>query len=106
MDRLSHILPAVLQKRGLTQHADAALVLHRASAWLSEHLPAHRTILTPRALQEDGTLLIECDQSSAAQECLAALPHLKIFLREECGFLPVRTIRLVRTRAEPERKKT
>lgn len=98
MDRVSQILPKVLQSKGLKQHADAALVLHRSRAWISEHLPNVRMSISPHSLQEDGTLLIECEHSAAVQECLAALPHLKLFLREECGFLPVRTIRLVRTR--------
>ncbi|MDD5041463.1 MAG: DciA family protein [Candidatus Peribacteraceae bacterium] len=97
MDRLSQILPKVLQSRGIKQHADAALVLHRAQAWIAENLSNLRTSVFPQSLQEDGTLLIECKDSAAAQECLSALPHLKVFLREECGFLPVRTIRLVRT---------
>ncbi|MDD4287224.1 MAG: DciA family protein [Candidatus Peribacteraceae bacterium] len=98
MERLSQILPKVLQSNGLKHHADAALVLHRARAWIAEYLPNIRTSVTPRSMQEDGTLLIECEDSAAARQCLDALPHLKVFLREECGFLPVRTIRLVRTR--------
>lgn len=99
MDRLSKILPSVLGKRGLKAEADAALVLHRAKEWLRERLPQLKASITPSTLQEDGTLLIACLHSSAAQECLAALPHLKIFLREECGFLPVRSIRLIRSRS-------
>lgn len=99
MDRAGAILSRVLQAKGLKQHADAALVLHLARAWITEHLPRVLTSVSPRSLQEDGTLLVECEHSAAAQECLSALPHLKVFLREECGFLPVRTIRLVRTRA-------
>ena len=99
MDRLKVLPPNVLGSKGLQQHADAVLVLQRASAWIAEHLPNIRTAVTPRSMQEDGTLLIECEHSAATQECLSALPHLKVFLREECGFLPVRTIRLVRTRA-------
>ncbi len=98
MDRLSQILPGVLQSKGLKQHADAALILHRARAWIAEYLPNIRTSVTPRSMQEDGTLLVECDDAASAQQCLDALPHLKVFLREECGFLPVRTIRLERTR--------
>jgi len=98
MDRLSQILPGVLQTKGLKQHADAALVLLRARAWIAEYLPNIRTSVTPRSMQEDGTLLMECEDSAATQQCIDALPHLKVFLREECGFLPVRTIRLVRTR--------
>lgn len=99
MDRISKILPGVLQAKGLKQHADAALVLHLTRAWITEHLPKIFTSVSPQALREDGTLVVECDHSAAAQECLSALPHLKVFLREECGFLPVRSIRLVRTRA-------
>lgn len=99
MDRLSKILPSVLGKRGLKAHADAALILHRAKEWLGERLPELKDSVSPHALQKDGTLLIACLHSAAAQECLSALPHLKIFLREECGFLPVRSIRLVRARS-------
>lgn len=99
MDRLSEILPKVLGKRGLKAEADAALVLHRAKEWISEHLPELKDSIAPQSLQEDGTLLIACLHSAAVQKCLAALPHLKIFLREECGFLPVRSIRLVRARS-------
>jgi hypothetical protein len=99
MDRLSKILLRVLRSKGLKQHADAALVLQRAQEWLDEHLPELRDSLMPHSLHEDGTLVIECEHPSAAQECLASLPHLKIFLREECGFAPVRSIRLIRSRS-------
>ncbi len=102
MDHLRTILPSVLQKRGLKQHADAALVLHRANAWLSEQFPLLRGSLSAHSLEEDGTLLIACDKPAAAQECLPSLPHLKVFLREECGFSPVRSIRLMRTRKAVE----
>ncbi|MFH1444183.1 MAG: DciA family protein [Candidatus Peregrinibacteria bacterium] len=100
MDRLKVIPSNVLKSKDLKQHVDAALVLQHARTWIAENLPDIRTAVLPRSLQEDGTLLIECEHSAAAQKCLSALPHLKVFLREECGFLPVRTIRLVRTRSQ------
>lgn len=98
MDRIRNIPSPVIQKRSIRQHADAALVLQRANVWLSDSFPTLRDSLSAQTFLGDGTLVIECANSADAQECQAALPHLKIFLREECGFAPVRAIRLMRTR--------
>ena len=96
MDHISHVLPRVLQKRGIAEHAQAALVVHRASTFLKEHLPefsAHVRVTHVR----DGVLTIECDHPIAAQECHAAIPSLHAFLQESGG-TTVKDIRLSRSR--------
>jgi len=99
MDRVSSVIKKVLEKHGLRQHAEAALVVHHAEQWLQDALPNLKDGITAQSLGEDGTLLIECAHSVAAQECQIELPHLILFLREDCGHSSVRTARIVRSRA-------
>ncbi|MDD4627933.1 MAG: DciA family protein [Candidatus Peribacteraceae bacterium] len=99
MDRLSSFLPQILNKRGLLVRAEASLVIHHAEQWLKETLPNLKDGITAKSLGEDGTLLIECAHSVAAQECQIELPHLILFLRDHCGHSSLRTARIIRSRA-------
>jgi len=85
MERLSTVLPSVLEKRGIAHHAFAALVCRRAEAWLGANLPAvlhdHLRIGGYRS----GELCITTATSLAAQECQLAVPALQKALQEECG---------------------
>lgn len=95
MDRLSHVLPKVLQKRGLMHHAGSALLTHRAKQWLDEKLPLLRAFVRIRKLQ-DGVLIIGCSHSAALQECQCKTHELLQFLKVECPFEAVAEVRLVR----------
>jgi len=95
MDHLASILPTVLGKRGLKDHAQAALVVHRAQLWVGGRLASLKELLTVRKL-EDGTLFIACGHSIALQECQAIVPELLAYLQKECRFSSVRSIRLAR----------
>lgn len=97
MDHISRLLPRVLQKRGIAQHATAALVVYRAKLWLREHLPHLESSLRVTTLR-DGVLMIECVHPIAAQECQGASKALLTYLQEESGTV-VTEIRTVRSRA-------
>jgi hypothetical protein len=98
MDSLSSIVAKVLHKHGLKYEAEASLVTHHANTWIADHVPELKESITACALKDDGTLLLECATSVAAQECQQHLPHLALFLKEDCGHSTVRTVRLIRSR--------
>ena len=96
MDRAFNILPGVLGKRGLKQHADAALVVHRVQEWFSKRFPSLVRYVHIRSVK-DGILFIDCAHSIALQESTAAVEDLKLFLAQECPFATIEDIRIVRT---------
>jgi hypothetical protein len=96
MDRLQDLLPAVLRKRGLHGHAEAALVVHNATRWIAERLPLMAADLHPVSFR-DGTLLIHADQAIAAQECCMASEELLSHLRLEMPDTQIESIRTVRS---------
>lgn len=96
MDHIFKLLPGVLQKRGLREHAVSALVVHRARSWIAERLPSVCSYLEVLKIN-DGTLFIACRHSIAAQECQAVLSDLCSFLQQECPFAVIRDVRLART---------
>ncbi len=95
MDRVSHVLPSVLQKRGLGQHAEAALVAHQAREWLKERFPSVHTFLTVKRLR-DAQLTIIGSHSIALQECQGAVEDLLSYLQKTCPQTKVTDIRLER----------
>lgn len=95
MDRVADLLTKVLQRRGLADHAQAALAVHRAQAWLKQHLPHIHSVLRVARLHE-GTLEIECGHAIAAQECQAQVPGLLSYLQENGKNLKIHSIRLIR----------
>ncbi len=96
MEHIFKLLPGVLQKRGLQEHAVSALVVHRARSWIAEQLPSAAPYLEVLKIN-DGTLFIACTHSIAAQECQAALSDLRSFLQQECPFAVIRDVRLARS---------
>lgn len=99
MDSLSSILPRVLHKRGLHGHAMAAMVTHRALAWLRAALPHCIDQLRVESLT-DGVLMISARHPIAAQECMPLLPSLTDYLRRECKGCSLREVRVVRVRSQ------
>ena len=96
MDRVSSILPKVLGKRGLKDQAQAALVVHRATAWLKQHLPPSLAPAISVHTFTDDILTIQCSHSIALQECRSLLPALKEYLRSREGSPPVQHIHIAR----------
>lgn len=95
MDKLSLVLPKVLQRRGLAKHANGALVAHRAKSWLDARLPQMETFVRVEKFK-DGTLFLACSHSVALQECQGSTAELLQFLQLECPFEPVLDIRVIR----------
>lgn len=95
MDKLSLVLPRVLQKRGLAKHANGALVAHRAAEWVRERLPQLSSFVRVARLK-DGVLVLSCSHSVAMQECQGITADLLQFLRLECPFEPIADVRVVR----------
>ncbi len=102
MDHVASILPAVLRKRGLGKHADAALVAHTARSWLTVKLPEHAQELSVRSFK-DGELIVACGHSIAAQECQALAHELKTYLTAELPHACVASVRLVRGQSDASR---
>lgn len=95
MDRLFSVLPKVLRKRGLNEHAEGALVVLRAQRWLEERFPALLDGIRVQKYQEH-VLHIHCSHSIALQECQGAIPDLQDFLRKDCAFTAISDIRVSR----------
>lgn len=95
MDRVFSVLPKVLNKRGLQQHAEGALVVHRVEQWITHRLPELSRCVHVKKFQE-GTVFLECTHSVALQECRAAMSDLKAYLIAECSFARILDIRIAR----------
>jgi hypothetical protein len=95
MERLFTIVPTVLSRRGLQGHAHASHVVHRSQEWLENRLPALRSCVKVHKF-ELGTLFIACTHSIAAQECYPLFGDLQDYLKRECHFTDVQTVRLHR----------
>jgi len=98
MYSIRSVLPQVLRKRGLMRHAEASRLTFVAERWLAATLPALRGALAVERVQ-DGTLMIGCSHSIAAQECQFVVPALLTHLQRECGAQALTEVRVVRTRA-------
>lgn len=93
MDRLGNVLPGVLRKRGLFQHAHASSVVIRAQEWLGKHVAVEGV----KALSfKDNTLQISCENSIGLQECQMAVESLKTYLEQEFRMKELPSIRLSR----------
>jgi hypothetical protein len=95
MDHIFSVLPKVLRKRGLQEHAEGALVVHRAQQWLHERLPHLATVISVRNVKEN-VLHIVCIHSIAVQECQNAIPDLQDYLRSNCAFAGILEVRVGR----------
>lgn len=95
MDKLSTVLPTVLNRRGIQKHATGALVVYTAKNWMTERLPHLSGFMEVLKLQE-GVLHISCGHSVALQECQCVSAELLAYLRLECPFAGVTDARIVR----------
>lgn len=95
MDRAFSLLPGVLNRRGLKDHAQSALAVHKAKQWLDERLPSCKGEVRISKVA-DGVLYLECTHSIVLQECAGIVPEMKDFLAKECAFLPVSEVRITR----------
>lgn len=96
MDKVSSVIGSVLRRRGLRDHAEGALVVHRCDAWMSEHMPHVREFVVVRSFK-DGILLLACSNSVAAQECTGASDSLLKDLRANCPFATIKSVRVDRS---------
>jgi hypothetical protein len=95
MDRISFVLPSVLQKRGLAQHAQGAHVTHSAKKWFEIKTP-HLLPFIGSMKAAETVLHIACTHSIALQECQALSAELIEYLRLECPFGGIKDIRYSR----------
>ena len=79
MDRLSDLMPRVLARKGLKDQATAALIIHKATLWISEHLSDVSSGISVSRLK-DGLLYIESEQGTAAQELTQKKEYLRAYL--------------------------
>lgn len=95
MDLLFSLIPGALKKRGLAEHAEGALIVHRAQKWLQEKCPHLLECVKVRSIK-DHVLTIECTHSVALQECQACSQDLLLYLQQECPFGIIKNVRLLR----------
>ncbi|KKW38599.1 hypothetical protein A2454_06740 [Candidatus Peribacteria bacterium RIFOXYC2_FULL_55_14] len=95
VEHIRSLLPKVLRKRGLTEHANAALVIFKAREWIAGHLQDFENDLHPQKFR-DGVLTIACVHSIASQECQQRSEDLLSFLRVVCEGIVVEQIRMIR----------
>lgn len=95
MDKLNAVLPKVLNKRGLGEHARGALTVFRASVWMAEKLPHLKELVQVHKVQ-DGVVHVSCGHSIALQECQSVTADLLQFLHLECPFAGVKEVRIIR----------
>lgn len=82
MDHIGTIIPRVLKKRGLVKHAKCSLMINSANEWIKVNLKGCSTYLSSVSFK-DNQLIIEAENSIAAQECQIVLEELKSFLVNE-----------------------
>ncbi|MAE68746.1 MAG: hypothetical protein QF793_03750 [Candidatus Peribacteraceae bacterium] len=84
MDKLSHLIPRVLSKRGLKDEASASYVTYIAHQWIQENLPTQSVHL--RVTKNSKTTLhIESDHPIASQELSQCKEELVAFLSGHDG---------------------
>lgn len=98
MFRVSSVLPAVLRKRGLQEHASSSCLVTVAAEWLERVLPQVTGQAKPLSIR-DGQLVIVCDHSIAAQECRQVSEEFFAYLRQNLPDIPLSGIRIVRSGA-------
>ncbi len=95
MDRVRDLLPKVLKRRGLHEHAVASHVVETAKKWLQQELPAFSAEYTVQSLK-NGELEIRCLSSIAAQECAVRGDDFLAYLRGVHPDVHIESIRPVR----------
>lgn len=94
MERVSSLLPGALRRRGLSEQAKAALVVHRTAEWLATKRKSAKNDMRPVCVK-DGVLTVECTSSIALQEGEGLKHSLFVWLSKE-GFSAVTSVRFVR----------
>ena len=95
MERVGSLLSKVLAKRGLKDQAIASLIVHQAQEWLVDALPPFHDMIHVQKC-ENGVLFVKCEHSIAAQECHQVVDGLLEYLKGECGFTVVESVRIMR----------
>lgn len=99
MDKVSSLIGSILAKRGLRDHAEAAMFTHRISAWLAERHPGLRSMVKIGSVR-DGIVSLECKHSIALRECQDLLPELQAFIASQPDWMGGIRVRIARDRAE------
>ena len=95
MDKISALLPKVLNKRGLRHEADASLVVYTANVWLqTNHAPKDAMATT----YVRGELTLTVQNAIAGQECYALHDDLLLALQKKFPVLPIQRIRIHRSK--------
>jgi predicted nucleic acid-binding Zn ribbon protein len=95
MDRLSLLLPKVLQKRGFHQLAVASGVVISAQRWMDAEMGMHAPALHARKFA-DGTLVVDAANPIALSELSRRIPQLLQILKEQLPDTPLAAIRCQR----------
>lgn len=93
MQKASTLLPKVLRRHGLKGEADASLIIHKANEWLEEHEAPENAKATKL---KDGSLFIEVENSTSAQECLAISDDLLHWLQKMYDGSLIQKLRILR----------
>lgn len=93
MDRVSFLLPKVLQKRGLKDEVDASHLVHFANAWLREQKAPEDALV---AKYRNGVVVITVENSTSAQECYELSEDLLQALHKKFVLLPLEKIHILR----------
>lgn len=93
MDKVSSLLPKVLQKRGLKNEVDASHIVHIANMWLKEHGAPDDASATK---YQNRVLVIEVSTPVSAQECHGVSNDLLQALRIKFTALPPERILILR----------
>ncbi|MBM3231723.1 DUF721 domain-containing protein [Candidatus Peregrinibacteria bacterium] len=91
---MNSLLANVLRKRGLFTEASSSHALHCAKAWIVRALPHCTSVLSVKGLR-DSTLVLEAQNSIAAQECTILRESLLSALQEECPQAGIREISVI-----------
>lgn len=98
MDRISHLIPRVLGKRGLKGEASASYITYIAMQWIERNLPSHMKNLSVSKLR-DNTLIIESHHPIASQELSQVSEELKANINDHEG-VNIDGIMISRSRSE------
>src|SRR3989344_4092473 len=93
MDKISALLPKVLQKRGLKDEVDASHIVHITNAWLKENGAPEDATATK---YQNRVLMIEVSTPVSAQECHGLSNDLLQILRTKHTALPPERILILR----------
>lgn len=96
METVFSLMHNALARRGLGENAWASLALHRINQWLSERFPQGNNAVRAERIV-DHVLYIACSHSALLQELQQQLPDLRSFLTDNCPFMAITDIRMVRS---------